>query len=366
MHIDSIQLFRVRLTDFTSSSGAELESVLVAMSSGDRIGFGEASLTVGPFDAPEWASGAFACIRDWMAPAIVGREVNSGHDLQKAIEPFQGNSRAKSALDMAWWNLRAEELGKPLFEVLGGSRIAIPVGISLFPKESIDDLLADVGAAVDAGYAVVTLKFRPGWDIQVVRAVRETFAVAPVAIDCDGMCSLGQQEMFYRLEDFFLQFIEQPFAADDLVGHAMLQQAIRTPICLDQSVTSLARVEQAIDLGSCRQLRIDVAAVGGLTPALAIREVCEEARVPCALGGGASGALAYYSAAALGTLPNLTAPAEAVAFHTAVWNKPGEAASIKPTKAGTLGLLLPKTPGPGIAIDLQILAESAVDQATIC
>jgi O-succinylbenzoate synthase len=365
MHIESVQISRVRLSGMTSRSGAPLESVIVALASGDQLGWGEATLGVGPSESAEWGAGAFACLRDWLAPAIVGKPISSGKELQQALQPFQGNARAKSALDIAWWNLKAQEQKKPLFEVLGGAAVAIPLETCVGDAESIEALLAEVGAALAAGYATVALRFRPGWDIQMVKAVRESFPAEPIAIDCDGLCTLGQQEMFYRLEDFFLKYIEQPFGADDLVGHAMLQQAIRTPICLDQSITSIERAEQAIDLGSCRRVRIDVARVGGLTPALAIREACEEAHLAWAVGGAPQGALASLSATALATLPNHAA-AMAVARNPEPWLSWAGAAPLESLKADKLTLTLANVPGPGVAIDLNQLDEAAVDQATIC
>jgi O-succinylbenzoate synthase len=365
MHIESVQLSRVRLSGLTSSSGGPLESVVVALACGDQLGWGEATLGVGPTDSPEWAAGAFACLRDWLAPAIVGKRIGSGKELQQALLPFQGNPRAKSALDIAWWNLAAGDQKKPLFEALGGADLAIPLETTIGPSESTDELLAEVGAALESGYGTVVLRFRPGWDIQMVKAVRESFPAEPIAIDCDGLCTLGQQEMFYRLEDFFLKYIEQPFAADDLVGHAMLQQAIRTPICLDQSITSLERAEQAIDLGSCRRVRIDVARVGGLTPALAIREACEEAHLAWAVGGAPQGALASLSAIALANLPNHAA-GMAFGLQREPWLSWVAAPPSESLKSGKLTLTLPNVPGPGVAIDLNGLADAAVDQATIC
>ena len=92
-----------------------------------------------------------------------------------------------------------------------------------------------------------------------------------------GCARLAQRDMFFRLDDFFLERIEQPLPADDLVAHAMLQQQIRTPISLDQSITTLDRLEQAVDLVSCRQVRLDPQRVGGITPTLALAEACRKA-----------------------------------------------------------------------------------------
>jgi o-succinylbenzoate synthase len=366
MRIDSIQLLRVPLRPATSSVPVdEFESVFVVFWSGDNFGFGEVTLARGPFDCDEWSAGAFACLRDWLAPALVGREINSGEALQDALRPFHGNHRAKSALDIAWWALAAAVQKKPLYQLLGGTRTTIPLCRTLGVMDSTERLFAEIGEAFK-GYELVTLEFRPGWDLEMLRAVRQAFSSEPIAIDCDGLCTLGQQEIFYRLEDFFLKYIEQPLAADDVVGHAMLQSSIRTPICLDQSVTSLERVEQAIDLGSCQMVRIDVARVGGLTPAVAIREACRLAKIPCGVGGGPHNEIAASAAAALAASCELPLPHEAYAWRKEPGLMSDDTTLTETNAAGKLEIRLPEDiPGWGFLIDIEIVADAAVERATI-
>ncbi len=59
--------------------------------------------------------------------------------------------------------------------------------------------------------------------------------------------------------------IEQPLATDDIVDHATLQKNIKTPICLDESITSFEDARKAIELGSCGVINIKIGRVGGLT-----------------------------------------------------------------------------------------------------
>jgi O-succinylbenzoate synthase len=226
--------------------------------------------------------------------------------------------------------------------------------------------LKRVGEAFQIGCQQVTLKFRPGWDLEIVRAVRQEFPTEPIAIDCDGLCTLGQQETFFRLEDFFLHSIEQPLPADDLVAHAMLQQSLRTPIVLDQSVTSLARVEQAIDLQSCRQVRIDPGRVGGITPALEILKICDAAKIPCVVGGGPQHGIAAFAAAALATLCRSALPSETFSWAHEPWLPCDNTPFQKTTPAGKLEVHLPgDIPGSDFLLDIDCLADAAVEHATI-
>ncbi|MGD9721613.1 MAG: enolase C-terminal domain-like protein [Pirellulales bacterium] len=302
MRIDSIQLYRLpcdapvdssaTAATTTAPAAARRESILARLTSGEHSGWGEVNLAAAPVESDQWSAGAFACLRDWLAPAILGSTIVSGEALQEALAPYHGNHAARSVLDTAWWALAAAARRKPLVDLIDGTRVAIPVSRTLGVMESSERLLSTIGQTLAAGYDHVTLKLRPGWAVEMLRAVRQAFPAEPIAIDCDGGCTLGQQEMFYRLEDFFLKYIEQPLPADDLVGHAMLQENVRTPLALDQSVTSLERAEQILDLGSCRMVRVELARVGGLTPALAIERACSAAQIRCLPGGARGTALA--------------------------------------------------------------------------
>ncbi len=69
----------------------------------------------------EWSGGALACLRDCLAPALVGNQIDSGAALQESLAKWIDNQAAKSALDLAWWQLAAVARGVPLHELLGAS-----------------------------------------------------------------------------------------------------------------------------------------------------------------------------------------------------------------------------------------------------
>lgn len=298
MRIDSVELFRVPF-ERTRSAADSLESVIAVVRGGELVGVGETTLPCGPTHCSEWSAGAFLCLRDWLAPAIVGREVESGAQLQQLLAPYAGNAAAKSVIDIAWWNLSAARAGQRLSQVVGARQGEVHTGQTFGLASSIDELLSNIQTALDAGCPLVTLKLRPGWDLQVVRAVRQSFPNAPLAVDCQASCTLAEMDTFYRLEDFFLVEIIDPLSVDDLVAHAMLKQSIRTPLVLERSLTSAARLEQMIDLDCCQKLRINLARVGGFTPALEIARGCSEATLPWSVASDAAGEVAVGAAIAL-------------------------------------------------------------------
>jgi o-succinylbenzoate synthase len=315
MRIDSIDLYHVALplvSPWRTASGedATIETVLARMQSGPHVGWGESAPMAAPQYSPEWAGGVFACARDWLAPALVGREIESGDALQRQLSPFKGNSFAKALLDTAWWVLEATRRQMPLHRLLGATRDAVDVGADFCVMDSIDELMVSVGEAVGAGFKRIKLKFRPGWDVRMVEAVRSEFPGATIHVDCNAGYGPEDFDMFFRLDDFQLAMIEQPLAYDDLVDHARLQSMIRTPVCLDESIASVARAEQAIDLGSCRWINIKPGRVGGLTPAVAIHNLCRASGIGCWVGGMLESAVGSRICTALAMLDHFTYPAD--------------------------------------------------------
>jgi O-succinylbenzoate synthase len=315
MRIDSVELYHVAMPlvyPWRTAYGedAAVESVLVRSSSEGLAVWSEAAPLAAPCYSPEWAGGVFACMRDWMAPAVVGRELASPRELQERLAPFKGNPCAKAPLDVAWWLLDSVAKGLPLHRRLGATRSAIDVGADFGVMDSIDDLLAAVERAVDDGFKRVKLKFRPGWDLDMLRAVRGRFPDHMFHIDCNSGYRLEDLNLFKEIDELGLAMIEQPLAHDDLVDHAKLQREMRTPICLDESITSPDKARKAIELGSCRYVNVKISRVGGLTPAVDIHDMCRDVGVPCWVGSMLESAVGTRTNAALAMLDNFTYPAD--------------------------------------------------------
>lgn len=371
MWIDSVEIFHVAMpliSPWRTAYGedATVESVLVRMRSGEHAGWGESSPLAAPCYSPEWAAGVFACVRDWLAPAIVGQDIGSGDELQQRLAHFKGNSFAKAALDTAWWVLEAHRRGMPLHRLLGATRSAVDVGADFGVMDSLDDLIAAIGQAIGEGFRRVKLKYRPGWDLRMLEAVRREFPDHTFHIDCNSGYRAEDFEMFCRLDDFHLAMIEQPLAYDDLVDHARLQAAIRTPICLDESINSVARAEQALDLQSCRWINIKPGRVGGLTPAVRIHNLARSAGVPCWVGGMLESAVGARICAALAMLDNFTYPADifpSSRFYRQDLGRPELELTGGPD--GSPQVSLAETPGIGAEPDPALLEKLCVARAAI-
>ena len=371
MHIESIELFHVALPlkqpqEIAGRQCDSLETILVRMVSGGVAGWGEASPGNAPLAAGEWAAGAFGLLRDWMAPALVASVVDSGDDLGRRLEPFRGNRFAKAALDTAWWDLNARLQGRPLHQLLDGTRQAIEVGPTFDRMDSVDDFLTRVGGALEAGFARVKLMFRPGWDVEMLRMIRQEFPSQNFHIDCEGALGLEHMEMLCRLDDFALAMIEQPLSPDDLVGHAMVQETVRTPIGLDEAVTTPAQAEMALDLKSCRFVNLQPGRVGGLTSAVAIHDLCQANEVQCWGGATPQSAIGARIGLALAAKANCTYPADFFpADEVLAQDLADPLTPARDPADGVMRIALWPEPGIGIEPQRSLLEKYSIQRATL-
>ncbi len=373
MKIDRIELFHVAMPliyPWRTAYGedATIHSVLCRMSSGSLSAWGESSSLAAPCYSAEWAGGVFAVAKQWLAPALVGQTIGSGDELHSWLSHFKGNVFAKAALDNAWWALRSRETSKPLHVLLADAadcmpRDEVPVGADFGVMDSIDDLLAAIAPAVEQSFPRVKLKFRPGWDLPMLRAVRRAFPEHTFHIDCNSGYRLADAPLFREIDELNLAMIEQPLAHDDLVDHAALQAQIRTPVCLDESISGLRQAEQAIRLASCRYINIKPGRVGGLTIAVKIHNVCQAAGIPCWVGGMLESSVGASQCVALAMLPNFTYPADIFPssrfYHEDLGDPQLELIRTRAGHPGVQPLALPPEPHP------QRLARMTVQRAVV-
>lgn len=315
MRIDRIELYHIAMPfiyPFRTAYGNDegIETIIVGMVSGDDYGWGETCPLSAPRYSSEWSASTFLAMRDWLAPQLLGHDITTGQQLQQLLSGFKGNYFGKAGLDLAWWDLHARRQQLPLWRVIGGGGPVVDVGADLGVLESFDMLLEQVNAIVKQGFKRLKLKFRPGWDVDMVAAVRRAFPDLTMHIDCNSAYTLDELPMFQELDRYNLAMIEQPLAHDDLLDHAQLQRAIHTPVCLDESITSVARARKAIAVQAGQWINIKTGRVGGLTNAIAIHDLCRDAGMPCWVGGMGETNIAQAHSLALATLSNIKYPCD--------------------------------------------------------
>ena len=315
MKIDAIEIAHVAMPliyPFRTAFGNNdtIESVFIRLSSGEHYGWGESSPWKLPAYSPECCSAQFLISRDIMAPLLLGKDIESGDDLQGHLSGLKGNYFAKAGFDLAWWDLDAKMQGIPLWQLIGGNNATIEAGADFGVMETIEELFKEMYSAEEHGYKRVKLKFRPGWDLWMIEAVRKEFPDTIIHVDCNSAYTLNDLDTIKELDRYNLAMIEQPLMHDDLLDHAKLQAEIKTPICLDESIVSTNSARKAIECGACQWVNIKPGRVGGITNAVAINKICMDADIPCWIGGMLESAVGAAHCVALATLPNMKYPAD--------------------------------------------------------
>jgi O-succinylbenzoate synthase len=349
---------------FETSFGREeaRETIVVAVRSEGLTGWGEAATSAGPWYEYETVETCWHLLHDFLGPQVAGQDVATPEDAAFWMRPVRGHHLAKMGLEAAVWDLLGQAQRKSIAQLLGGTRTRVPVGVSIGIQESVPALLDRIGAFWAQGYSRIKIKIRPGWDVDVVRQVRERFPDVPLMTDANSAYSLADAALLSALDEFGLMMIEQPLAYDDLVDHAQLQRQLHTPICLDESVPSLAAARAALALGSGRIINIKPGRVGGLTAATAIHDLCQEQGVPVWCGGMLETGIGRAHNVALASLPGFTLPGDisgsARYFYQDIVEPPFEV-----NADGTM--TVPTGPGIGVAVLLDRLDAATRRRAVI-
>lgn len=315
MKIERIELHHIEMPlvhPFETSFGREFtrSSILVAVYADGLTGWGECVAEAGPWYSSETVETAWHMMRDFLIPQLLGQAIARPVDVVARFSRVRGHPMARAGLENAVWELLAQAQGLSVAQMLGGQREQVPVGVSVGIEPTLDLLLERVGSYVAAGYGRVKLKIKPGWDVQVVRAVRERWPDLPLQVDANSAYTLAHAPIFQELDQFGLLLIEQPLHYDDIVDHARLQAQVKTPICLDESIHSPEHARWALDLKACRVINIKVGRVGGLAAAQQIHDMCAEQGVPVWCGGMLETNVGRAANVALASLPNFSLPGD--------------------------------------------------------
>ena len=318
LRIESLTLREIQLQlkePFQISSGTVTHRriFLIQLRSADGVeAWGECVAGEQPNYGPETIDLAWVAIREYVAPRVLGRDFAGPEDIHPALEHnFRGSNMAKAAIEMAAWDLAARQEGVSLAKKLGGARDRIEVGISLGIQKSPEALVGKARAALERGYKKVKIKIKPGADVEYVRAAREALGPeAPLMADANNAYSLADTSSLEALDELGLMMIEQPLAWDDLLRHVVLQARLKTPICLDESITSVDRAADMLALGAGRIVNIKPGRVGGFRQSLGIHDLCAEEGVPVWCGGMLESGVGRAHNVALASLPSFTLPGD--------------------------------------------------------
>lgn len=303
---------------------------------------------------PETIDTAWIAIVKWIAPRVLGRAFAGPGEIHAALgQNIRGHEMAKAAVEMGAWGLHATAMDMPLARLIGGVRPQIDVGISLGIQPTPEALVERVGAALAEGYRKVKIKIKPGSDVAFVTAARQAFPDAPLMADANNAYTMDDLAALQALDALNLMMIEQPLAWDDIVRHRDLQAVMRTPICLDESITSLAKAQDMVTLGSGRIINIKPGRVGGFTASIKIHDFCEANGIPVWCGGMLETGVGRAYNVALASLPNFTKPGD-VSPSARYWTRDVVTPEWTMTTEGTVVVPLDR-PGIGVEVNTDMV-----------
>jgi O-succinylbenzoate synthase len=315
--VKEVTLFHVAMPlvrEFETSSHKKsfIEHILVRATDSDGfVGWGECASPSDPYFCYESTATCWLMLEQYLVPSLLGATWDTPGEAV-SFSHVNGHPFAHAAIEMACWDLYAQHLGQPLADVLGGDALAVEAGVSLGIESTVDKLLEVVALHVNDGYRRVKLKITPGWDVEPSRAVRTAFPDVALQVDANGGYENTERsnDVLTQLDALELLMIEQPFHQDDLVGHAVLQARLDTPLCLDESITSLEAARTALTLEACRVINIKVSRLGGLGHARDVHDFCRVSNVPVWCGGMHEFGIGRAANLALAGLPGFLYPSD--------------------------------------------------------
>lgn len=345
-------------TSFGRTFGREI--ILVEVISDGLSGWGEVTCGENPYYNEEWTEGAWLLLRDFIVPSIKGKSLESAADVNALTAGIKGHKMARGGLEAAVWDLEARRSGNPLWKQIGGgAHKAIACGVSIGIQDTVPQLLDKIRTEVEAGYRRIKMKIKPGWDVDVVRQVREEFPSMPLMADANSAYTIEDIDHLRRLDEFDLMMIEQPLAHDEIIDHAALQAALRTPICLDECIRSAHHAEQAIRLKACGIINIKLGRVGGFAEARRVHDTAMRHGIPVWCGGMLESGVGRAHNIALSTLPNFVLPGD-VSASRRYWKQDIIRPWVEVTPEGTI--VVSDQPGLGYELDTEYIAQVQVKE----
>ena len=355
MRLESIELRRIKLplvAAFETSFGVQTERDVLLVKAVTDVGEGWGECVAGeePAYSSEYVDGAQHVLINFLIDRLVGRGLAAA-DVATLLRPVRGHPMAKASIEMALLDAELRARGESFGQFFGAVSSEVDCGVSVGIQPSIAALVQTVGDYLDQGYRRIKLKIKPGWDVEPVRAVRERFGDVPLQVDANTAYSLDDAEHLAELDPFELLLIEQPLPEEQVLAHARLAKVVRTPICLDESITSAQAAADAIELGACRIINIKPGRVGGYLEARKIHDLCVANRVPVWMGGMLETGIGRAGNVAMAAMPGFTLPGDTSAsdryFHHDIITEPFVLRSGR--------LKVPTAPGLGVSLDLDYL-----------
>jgi len=272
--------------------------ILMIHTDNGLIGYGEGAST--PVITGETLISMQGAI-EHIKPLIIGREIEDFNTLLTILQnSMVHNSTIKSAIEMALYDLRAQNFKTPLYKLLGGSKTTFKTDITISLNE-IDTMIEDCQKAIDLGYDILKIKVGQNIskDYERIRTIAQTFPHVTLRIDANQAWSAKETvTLLNKLESQHIvtELIEQPVKAHDFRGMKYIKERTITPLLADESVFSTKQAIELLEMDACDMINIKLAKCGGISHALQIADIVELYNVKCMIGCMLEGAISVATA----------------------------------------------------------------------
>ncbi len=269
-------------------------------------------------------------------------------------------SRLKSGIELALWDICGKAVGLPVAVLLGGiirDRVEVAACMGIQSYERAKEIAVWY---VEQGFG--TLKTKAGSDmredLEMVRGIRDAVGdKLKLRIDPNRAYSPQQAlELCRELEQYDLQYLEQPIPAEPLSDATWLRQQTCVPIAVNESVIGPSSVIEILQADAAAFILPDTHIAGGILPCVAIGRICEAANIPCIMHCGHD--LGPKTAAMLHVAASC--PAYSLANDTTYYGLEDDILTERlKIERGTIGV--PQKPGLGIEVDPERLQRYQID-----
>lgn len=362
MKIDAITLREIQmpLVHFfeTSFGRTTHRRIILAQVHCEGIeGWGECVAGEGPFFNEEWTEEAWATLKTYLCPLLVGKELKSAEESATHMAKVRGHRMAKAALENALWDAEAKQKQIPLWKLLGGTRQEIACGVSIGIQDSPEQLLEKIETELSADYQRIKVKVKPGWDLNILEKIRTRWPKILLSCDANSAYTLNDVSHLQKFDAFNLLMIEQPLWSDDIYYHARLQSQLKTALCLDESILQARSAEMAAEMKACRIINIKVGRIGGLSEAKRVHDICQKHNIPVWCGGMLESGIGRAHNIALSSLPNFSLPGD-VSASKRYWKEDIIEPAVEVSAQGTIAMK--NEPGIGYRVN-----EERIEKLTV-
>lgn len=228
-------------------------------------------------------------IRKDIAPQLVGKEMlhpSLMNDFMNRCIHYVGRggiaSFAISSIDIAFWDidLKTKKIALKDINGVGVDRVKTYYGgIDLMLTEK--ELLQNIENQFKAGHNAVKIKLgkeNEDEDISRVKAVRKLIGKDAIfMVDANMIWTVPQAiRMASRLEEYNIEWIEEPTNPDDYAGYAKIVESTKIPIAMGENLHTIYEHQLAMKIGKIRNPIPDCSNICGITGFMKVAQLAEE------------------------------------------------------------------------------------------